>query len=245
MDTSGALGYSSGSEAHERLPAAPQISVAAVLFLLLHAILIPWGAWRSMRALDGAGELPPPSALYASVLVQQVVLAGLSLLVARLEGIELFPARAPDALALGLALALLGVAVASLPAQWRNASEERRRRLRALTPDDGPAHGLWLVVSLAAGIGEEITYRGVLYAVLLGLGLPPAASVALAALAFGVAHLAQGPRSAAIVVLGALGFHALALASGALYLPMAVHVLYDAIAGVYLGRALRRSAAAS
>ena len=93
-----------------------------------------------------------------------------------------------------------------------------------------------VVVSLAAGVGEELFFRGWLQAV---VGWLPAS------LAFGLAHVA-GARMLAFgawatgmgAVLGGL-----ALATGGLLAPVTAHACYDMLAFQYLGAAARRRAA--
>jgi len=90
-----------------------------------------------------------------------------------------------------------------------------------------------VAVSLAAGVGEELFFRGWLQA---------AAGWAPAALLFGLAHVA-GPRMLAFgawatgmgLVLGGL-----TIASGGLLAPMTAHVCYDVLALHYLGAAAQR-----
>lgn len=93
-----------------------------------------------------------------------------------------------------------------------------------------------VVVSLAAGVGEELFFRGWLQAV---VGWLPAS------LAFGLAHVA-GARMLAFGVwatgMGAV-LGALALATGGLLAPMTAHACYDMLAFHYLGAAARRRAA--
>ncbi|MBP7778963.1 MAG: CPBP family intramembrane metalloprotease [Acidobacteria bacterium] len=90
-----------------------------------------------------------------------------------------------------------------------------------------------VLVSLAAGLGEELFFRGWLQAV---IGSVPAA------LAFGVAHVA-GPRMLAFGVWATgmgLVLGGLATATGGLLAPVVAHACYDVLAFQYLGAAARR-----
>ncbi|MCC6991648.1 MAG: CPBP family intramembrane metalloprotease [Acidobacteria bacterium] len=93
-----------------------------------------------------------------------------------------------------------------------------------------------VVVSLAAGVGEELFFRGWLQAV---VGWLPAS------LAFGLAHVA-GARMLAFgvwaTVMGAV-LGGLALGTGGLLAPMTAHACYDMLAFQYLGSAARWRAA--
>jgi len=92
-----------------------------------------------------------------------------------------------------------------------------------------------VVVSVAAGLGEELFFRGWLQAV---VGWVPAS------LAFGVAHIA-GARMLAFGVWATgmgLVLGGLALATGGLLAPVTAHACYDVLAFHYLGTAARRRA---
>lgn len=87
----------------------------------------------------------------------------------------------------------------------------------------------WAMLSLTAGVTEEVTYRG-LVVLTLALLLPsvePPVVVLAAAVLFGLAHAYQGP--AGMVVTGIIGvaLTGMYLATGSLLVPMIVHVLID------------------
>ncbi len=90
-----------------------------------------------------------------------------------------------------------------------------------------------VVVSVAAGIGEELFFRG---------WLQPMVGLPMASVAFGLAHVA-GARMLAFgvwaagmgVVLGGL-----ALATGGVLASMTAHACYDVLAFHYLGAEARR-----
>ena len=109
--------------------------------------------------------------------------------------------------------------------------------LRALLPQTARERTLFGVVSLAAGTGEEVAYRGYLIPVLATVtGLGPAAVVST--LVFGVLHVYQGwlgvLRTGVMGAMLAAGF----LASGSLWPPMIAHVVIDLLAGIVLGERL-------
>ena len=110
--------------------------------------------------------------------------------------------------------------------------------LRALLPRTRPERWTFAGLSAAAGLGEEIAYRGYAIPVLAGVlgGAAPAAVVT--SLAFGVLHAYQGPlgmvRTATLGGLLALGF----LASGSLWPPIIAHTVLDLLAGLVLGERL-------
>jgi len=84
------------------------------------------------------------------------------------------------------------------------------------------------LISLAAGIGEELLFRGLVQGGLTGLAGPGPALVA-SALLFGLAH-ALTPAYFFLTTLAGLYLGALYWLTGNLLLPLLVHFLYDWIA---------------
>lgn len=98
----------------------------------------------------------------------------------------------------------------------------------------GPA--AMLFVALAAGIGEELLFRGVIQAGLEDL-IGPATALVVASLLFGLAH-ALTPAYFVLTCLMGLYLGWLYQATGNLLVPIMVHFLYDWIVLVwYLRRA--------
>lgn len=90
-----------------------------------------------------------------------------------------------------------------------------------------------LLVSLAAGIGEELLFRGLLQPWLARLTNSPVAGLAIASLLFGAAHALS---KSYFVLASGIGFYFgwLATASHSLLAPIAAHATYDFAALVYL-----------
>jgi len=128
------------------------------------------------------------------------------------------------------------VAVAAMRPRWRRAVERRARVVYLFMPANASERAWWIVVAVLAGISEEITWRGVQ----AGLAYKALGNLAIAAafcaISFGLGHIIQGWKGAAIVTLFALAFHALVWLSGSLYVAMAVHIAYDITAGINYGR---------
>jgi membrane protease YdiL (CAAX protease family) len=88
----------------------------------------------------------------------------------------------------------------------------------------------WAVVSLTAGITEEVLIRGFLVAFVAHfIGLP--AGIIIAALLFGIGHAYQQPRNVLPTGLYGLGLNIVVLISGSLLPAMAIHVAQDYFAG--------------
>lgn len=171
---------------------------------------------------------------FLSVVIQQAVFAAIALGVANALGIDLLPPYRPRWEHLLMGAGLLAVAVAALAPRWREQVRRRDRFVHLVAPRTLGERVLWAGVSVAAGVAEELAYRGVLFAILAPfVGVPGA--VFLTALAFAAGHLAQGWQAAPVVLVFAVGFHLLVLVSGTLVIAMAVHTAYDLIAGLAIG----------
>jgi uncharacterized protein len=182
--------------------------------------------------------MTPATRLTVVAVLTQAGVAAVALAGASLAGVGIRWDAARPALAVGAGLAVAGaLAAVNLHLLHRPAGPWLRVRAavdEVLVPTFSIL-GPWqiVVISVAAGIGEELCFRGWLQPV---FGLP-AASVA-----FGLAHVA-GARMLAFgawaagmgAVLGGL-----ALATGGLLAPMTAHACYDVLAFHYLGAEARR-----
>lgn len=202
--------------------------------LLCFGIALPVAAYASRRKL-ATQPLPPRVPFFTSVIVQQLLFLVISLGVAWGEAVPLFPAEVPSLAALGATLLLLAVACVTMRPSWIQAVREREPRVHLTSPRTGLERRLWVGVSLAAGIGEEITYRGVLYVLLWRLTGSVAAAALLSAFFFGAAHVVQGWKAIWITAVFGLVAQGLTLWSGSLYAAMVLHVGYDVVAGLAYG----------
>jgi membrane protease YdiL (CAAX protease family) len=206
--------------------------------ILLFGALVPYLAIRSRQRITAVNAPPLNRAKHFQATTVMLVLFGtMSLLTARVEGINLFHRRVTtSAVAIPAAVAMYLVAVMYMRPRWRRAVEKRTRVVYLFMPANVSERVWWVVVSLLAGVSEEMTWRGVQPTLLAAALGSPLAGVLLSATAFGVAHMTQGWRTAAIVCVFALSFQMLVWLSGALYLAMAVHLAYDITAGMTYAR---------
>ena len=114
------------------------------------------------------------------------------------------------------------------PGEGRHAEPPGHATL-ALLPRTPGERRLFTVVGVTAGVCEEWLYRGFFLAVVAALagGPPTWALVAIAAVAFGLAHAYQG--AVGIVTTGVLGgvMAAIYLETGSLLLPVLLHAAID------------------
>lgn len=212
--------------------------------LLVFGLVVPALAILSfMKVRKAPGALPDRKTHYRVTTFTLVLFGGLSLLVAYQQRVDLFPrAIVPTLRAAPAGLLMYVAAVAFMRPRWRKAVEARKPIVQLFMPSSAAERAWWIVVSVLAGLSEEITWRGVQTMLLAFLlGSVPAAAIVCAIL-FGVAHAVQGPRSIAVIAGFALGFQTLVALSGALYLAMAVHIAYDVTAGLTYGRLGREQA---
>jgi len=109
--------------------------------------------------------------------------------------------------------------------------------LRALLPRSPREKAAFAGLSFAAGVGEELAYRGYAIGALAPLIGPPLAAIVTSAV-FGVLHAYQGRlgilRAGVLGGLLAWGF----LISGSLWPAIVAHVLLDVLAGIFLAERL-------
>lgn len=217
------------------------IGTAGWIHLLIFGLVLPYGAWRSKRRLASGRKLPPRDRYFTGVLFQQLVFVAISLLVAKKEWIPLFKAPKLTATTVGLTVALFVLQAAVGLHRVRMRVARRDPKVALVSPTNGRERGLWASISLAAGVGEEITYRGVFLTLLQRWTGSLPASAGIASVVFALAHLTQGWVVAAIVFGYTLVYHAIVHLSGSLFLVMAIHVAHDLWIGLYVGRLVRRS----
>jgi len=140
--------------------------------------------------------------------------------------------------AVGALVLLAGMLLLSTPF----ALLERRQSIGASTfllqliPRTGEEKVTFVGLSLAAGMSEELIYRGFVPAVLIGVGWDPWWAFGVSSLSFGVLHAYQGRLG--ILRTGIIGglLSLSVMASGSLYPAMAAHALFDILSGDDLRR---------
>ena len=107
-----------------------------------------------------------------------------------------------------------------------------------MAPRAGSEMGLWVALSLTAGICEEFLFRGYLiwaFQPLLGLW----GAAALSLVAFAMSHAYQGPKGMLAVGVLGLVFTLVVLGFGSLWPAMALHALVDVHQGLSTWLVLR------
>lgn len=201
-------------------------------------VVVPWAVVRNRESALIMAAIPM-ARRFSAMLLPQIVLGLLAIGAAAVEGVELFPPRAPSLSSWGGGLVFLLVALALVRPHWRRSIEEEKPTWRLFAPTNRRERWMWVILSLSAGVGEELVWRGVLPALLTAASGSLAAALVLSVVSFSLAHAIQGPRSVFAIAALAAAFHALVWISGSLYVGMAVHFIYDVIAGFSYARFAR------
>ena len=219
------------------LLASPWHTVFVLLVLGLYAY---WGTIRAARAQAGLGPSRPT--MYLRTIFFELVFLGIVLAGVKLRGASLrsvlgqrwkSAVQAFVDLGLGIGLLILSTVLASILGGHQNA-EAANQSIRFLLPQSSMEMGLWLLLSITAGICEEAIYRGYLQRQLGALTRNAWMGITLSAAAFGGAHLYQGVRRAAVIAVAGVLFGCFAEWRKTVRPGMFAHVLQDEIAPLLL-----------
>lgn len=222
-------------------PSGVTLGPAQWFFLFALCLLLPGAALRQHQLLGTGAIRLTRLQVYANGIGTHLMLLFLVWLAARHQpwgNVLLGPHRGRwQDVIVGVAALAMGVAPFLSTRASRSLLVDRTM---FLAPRTAPEFGLFYTLSLSAGFAEELAYRGVLFA-LLGALLPSWwLAAAVAAAAFGIAHLFQGWRSAGLASLIGLRDHVVVGLTGTLWVVIIVHMLHDIIAGTVIGLRARR-----
>ncbi len=213
------------------LPGGWPIRVAGYVHLMSFGLIVPALVIRSRGAMQRLRAYPPLVPHHLGTALMLAILGFFSLLVAILQRVRLRAPHAPPATSLLVAATLLAAMIAvSLP-QWRKAVVERRVGIYFRMLRTRGEYAVWSLVSLLAGVFEEISWRGVQTTLLASLLGNAWLAAVLCAVMFALAHANQRRATVAIVFGFALGSSLLVALTGSLWLAMAVHAIFDLTAG--------------
>jgi membrane protease YdiL (CAAX protease family) len=214
-----------------------RMSLAGWLHLGYFGLFIPFLVIRSRKRLVRPGQVLPNRLRHFRITAFEILMfTTISIAVAWVEWIPLFPRALPQFKGVIAGVALYAAAVAFMRPRWRRAVESRTRVVHFFMPANAVEQGWWIAISFLAGIGEEIVWRGVQATLLVRLTGSFVIAALLSSISFGLAHFVQGWKSAAIISVFALCGHSIVWLSGSLYVVMAVHVAYDLTAGFNYSR---------
>jgi membrane protease YdiL (CAAX protease family) len=140
-----------------------------------------------------------------------------------------------------LLLAVLRVAVGALDLHnLEKQKEETIRMLGALAPHSYLEAGFFLLLSVCAGLFEEILFRGYLQRQFKALGQNAIIGIVASAAIFGLAHAYQGKRMMFVIGVYGMFFGILAHFRKSLRPGMMAHAFQDSLSGIVLFTLVRR-----
>ncbi len=228
-----------------QIPAPPPFLLASrrhtLTFLVILAAIAAWGAASQQRFGGGAQALTPAAkwAAYVSVVVLQLLLVRFVVLGIRKNGRSLRDllgdlSTTPRRVVTDLCLAAGFLAASLVLSPLLGAALGIREDVARVIGPSGPAQtAAWLLVCLAAGAGEELSFRGYLQGQFARMTSSVPAAVFLQAVVFAVAHSYQGWRPALVAGAYGLAFGALAAARKSLRPGILAHTLVDVVGGVF------------
>lgn len=161
-----------------------------------------------------------------------------------LESIGLVPvADGRQWVAIGVGAVAILAQVVYLATVSRNADKltaikEQLGEMSNLAPQTPTENRLFDMVSITAGVCEEILYRGLLLSTMVSLvGTWPA--VAITSFIFGLGHMYQGISGITKTGLVGLVLAWLTVSSGSLFIAIVLHAVVDLTSGRVMGRAQR------
>ncbi|HKK92804.1 MAG TPA: CPBP family intramembrane glutamic endopeptidase [Longimicrobiales bacterium] len=195
-------------------------------------------------AVAQIGIVPPDELDTVSVYLSSALLIALLGTVSLVLGvIELGAASmglgpaSPETLLVWSVVATVGgvavLVVANLISRFMNWRETDLVRL--LMPSNGVERVGFVVVSITAGIGEELAYRAFLLGLLSTAFGAPWTAAAVTSIAFGLLHAYQGPLG--MLRTGSIGFlfAAVVVISGSVWPVVVGHIMINLTAGLALG----------
>lgn len=198
-----------------------------ILFIVFVGGVLPYVSWTSYRHLSKEipqDELPSSRALAVQALIVHGIVFALAFACFKANQLDISGYSEVDFFTGLVALVVLVAALFVAIVQARRAlgpKDALRKKLR-----EQGITALGLVTMVTAAVIEEFAYRGVLY-MLMDQVMSGILAAVISAVLFGLSHFSQGSQGAIIGVCFALAMQYLCILSGALFLAVVVHFLYD------------------
>jgi len=222
-------------------PSRTNVDLFGLWFVFIMVVLIPIAVIRSSRRARPAEESHQRITQRLRNVVFLVVMAVIALGVAWRDNISLFPPMQLTGTLVALSLAiLLGVlALAEALLMARSPAERRELWVRQIIPRNNAERLVWVISSTAAGVTEEIIFRGVLFALLVALTSSISFAALVSAVVFAIAHFRQGWKSMVFIFGIALLFQWLVIFTASLVPAMIIHAIYNIIRGLRASYGMR------
>ena len=214
------------------------LEIRHVIGLPLLMILLPALALAQSPLLEG--ERLERIVVYRGSMAAILALGALGLLLAvpspGLAAIGIRPLALPVFVAWTTGMTAAGMVLVGLSSRVGSpAAGPRDRLLLDLLPRTGREKRLFAGLSLSAGVGEELAFRGYALAALQLLSLPPWTAAVSTSVAFGMMHAYQGMAGILRTALVGVVLAVSVLQTGSLLPAMAAHALVDLGAGLVMG----------
>jgi len=207
------------------------MDIVAYYFLFYVGLFLPYAAFRSAKRVRENKNLPSRIKTYLSILFLLLILLFITIFAARRNWIILFPPPAIGWRDIFIGFASLGIKLGYFFFRRRQRSFATHPSQKLLSPQTMGEKVMFCLMVAVAAIAEEAAYRGVafqLFWMLLGSAWLGAAA---SAVAFALGHQVQGWRVVGVIVFHALLDQLVVYLTGSLYIVIAVHFVYDLIAG--------------
>jgi len=213
-----------------------EVNALGLMLLVFAGVFLPILIIKSARRL-GTRPLPiSRTRFYRQTIIFQLFIAALAAWTAYTHGILAMPLPQWPLLGWSAAAVMYVVTVLTLKLRWPSRSAASKQRLYDILPHNSGEMVPYVFVCIAAGIAEELVYRGVMTELaqrLIGIEMVTIVAVSIS---FAAAHATQGLRGMIAVFGIALICHALVLLSQSLIPVMVFHFAYDLTAGMLIPR---------
>lgn len=178
----------------------------------------------------------PKRRLQARAIFNCLLLGFVAWLAMRVVGVELLRPWHPTLIETAAAPVLLALALVGnrMLSRWM-LGDPRRVDLKIL-PTGPDEYLMWCLVSVAAGVGEELAYRGALFLTLTWWTGEQWVALGVVAISFAAAHLRQGVRASAYIFAFGVMLQLLVMVSGSLVTAILVHAAYNIAVGISASR---------
>lgn len=224
------------------------LPAAQALFAVILVVVMPLIGVRRARRLRRYTSGPTRIAWYQLILWKLWAAAAMAVLLAYPTKLSVLPDRTHITAWLGAHQSVLLMAIAAaatfvivglgqgvrvmVDGARRKKLAQALRTMRFMLPVSAKERRYWVVLSLSAGICEELLFRGFLIHYLSGsLAGGPALGVLsawlLSSMLFGLAHIYQGVAGVIRATIAGLLLGLVAILTGQLILPILLHALFD------------------
>lgn len=207
------------------------MSLVAIYYVGVIGVILPLICVRSYFKLKAGARFPPKILQRRNALAMHAMIFLVAYFTWRAFHIPMFPRAVIGSREIGYGLATLIIFLAAMIPLWKVRAMNHPGKTYRSMPQASNEMWIWALVSASAGFVEEIAYRGVLFGILFYWLNNWWAAAILCAISFALGHSIQGWKAAAIIFVMSVIFQGLVYFTGTLYIAMAVHAIYDFVAG--------------